>query len=59
MMAIDNITEKCLKVLDPNMETMTLEQKLRKIGVTLNHISVLVCVHVLYILIILLKLLMF
>lgn len=32
-MAIDNITEKCLKRLDSSMEDMTLEDKLQKIGV--------------------------
>ena len=33
MMAIDNITDKCLKVMDPTTDGMTLEQKLKKIGV--------------------------
>ncbi|XP_033734835.1 coiled-coil domain-containing protein 42 like-2-like [Pecten maximus] len=32
MMAIDNIAEKCLKALDPTVEGLSLEQKLKKIG---------------------------
>lgn len=33
-MAIDNITEKCLKAMDTTLEGLTLEQKLKKIGVS-------------------------
>lgn len=36
LMAIDNITEKCLKRLDSSMEDMTLEEKLQKIGAYLQ-----------------------